>query len=346
MAHRQLSLDERYQIVALRKQGCGVCEIARQLGRAASTISRELQRNQTVREYDGKRVVSYEARMADLALNRRRRKAGVARRKIQGELCQLVEQKLRAGWSPEHICGRLRFELGIRICHETVYQHVLRDAYEKHGILRYALRFGGYKHRRFRRSRHAERTRRGKHFLADRPVAANERSETGHWERDCVIGKRENDAALLTFVDRKSRYAKVALVGRVAIAEVAEATIKALAPHMAITKSITNDNGAEFQRAAALESRLGIPIFFTAPSAPWQRGSIENLNGLIRQYAPKGVDIDALPEWLPAALEETLNHRPRKVLGYQTPHEVFFGERMELLRQPPVRFGLEFSWRT
>lgn len=343
MAHKQLSLDERYQIVALRAQECGVSEIARRLGRAASTISRELRRNRTVREYEGKRVVSYDSRMANLAARRRRQQAGVARRKIQGELGRMVEQKLLAGWSPEHICGRLRLELDIRLCHETVYQHVLRDAHEKRGHLRYALRFGGYKHHRFRRSSHAQRTRRGKHYLADRPAAANERAELGHWERDCVLGKRENDAALLTLVDRRSRFAKVILVGRVAVPEVAEGTIKALAPHMAAIKSITNDNGAEFQRAAELEFRLGIPIFFTAPSAPWQRGSIENLNGLVRQYVPKGADIDSLPSWLPAALEDTLNHRPRKLLGYRTPHEVFFGERMDLLSGTPMRFGLEFS---
>jgi IS30 family transposase len=343
MAHRQLSLDERYQIAALRRQGCGVCEIARQLGRAASTIGRELRRNQTVREWGGKRVVSYDSRMAHHAAMRRRRQTGVARRKIQGELAKLVEQRLLDGWSPEHICGRLQLELDVRLCHETIYQHVLRDAFETRGILRYALRFGGYKQHRFRRSRHAQRTRRGKHHIADRPAAANDRTELGHWERDCVLGKVDNDAALLTLVDRKSRYAKVILVERVAVADVAEATIKALAPHRATTKSITNDNGAEFQRAPALETTLGIPIFFTKPSAPWQRGSIENLNGLIRQYVPKGTDIDALPRWLPAALEDTLNHRPRKVLGYRTPHEVFFGERMELLRGELLRFGLEFS---
>ena len=345
MAHRQLTLDERYQIVALRKQECGVCEIARRLGRTASTISRELRRNQTVREYDGKRVVSYDSRMAQAATMRRRRAAGGARRKIQGELREVVEQRLLDGWSPEHICGRLRLENGVQLCHETIYQHVLRDTFETRGHLRYALRFRGYKQYRFRRSRHAQRTQRGKHYLADRPAAANERSECGHWERDCIIGKRENDAALLTLIDRKSRYAKVMLVGRVAVAEVADATVAALAPHSAMTKSITNDNGSEFQRAPALERRLGVHIHFTRPSSPWQRGSIENLNGLIRQYVPKRADIDALPEWLPAALEDTLNHRPRKVLGYRTPHEVFFGERMELLQRPLLRFGLEFSAR-
>ena len=112
MAHRQLTLDERYQIVALRKQECGVCEIARRLGRTASTISRELRRNQTVREYEGKRVVSYDSHMAQAAAIRRRRHAGVARRKIQGELREVVEQRLLDGWSPEHICGRLRLENG------------------------------------------------------------------------------------------------------------------------------------------------------------------------------------------------------------------------------------------
>src|SRR5439155_4458654 len=104
---------------------------------------------------------------------------------------------------------------------------------------------------------------------------------------------------------------------------VAAATAHALQPHRKLTKSLTNDNGTEFQRDQALQSQLKIPIFFTEPSCPWQRGSIENANGLIRQYVAKSTNLDLMPDWLPDALEETLNFRPRKILGFRTPHEVF-----------------------
>jgi IS30 family transposase len=343
MAHKQLTRDERYQIAALHHLRFGPTAIARQLGRHVSTISRELARNRTVKTQYGHRVVLYDGRMAGLAARRRRQAKGVAQRKIQGELRTVVEHRLRLGWSPEQVSGRLLVELGIRLSFETIYQHVLRDAHEHRGTLRFALRFGGYKQHRFRRSRHADRTRRDKHHIENRPAAANERTELGHWERDCVLGARDCDAALLTLVDRKSRYACIVVVGRLASSEVARATVAALAPHHTVTKSVTNDNGQEFQRAGRLETELGVPIYFCAPSSPWQRGSVENLNGLVRQYVPKGADIDALAAWVPGAIEDALNHRPRKRLGFRTPHEVFFDQRMELMHGPLLRLGLEFS---
>jgi IS30 family transposase len=125
---------------------------------------------------------------------------------------------------------------------------------------------------------------------------------------------------------------------------VARATIEALAPHRKVTKTVTNDNGVEFQRDQSLQDQLGVPIFFTEPSAPWQRGSVENLNGLVRQYVPKRTDIDELPSWAPQAIEDTLNFRPRKVLGFQTPHEAFFDEKINLMEDNQLmHFGLEFS---
>jgi IS30 family transposase len=106
---------------------------------------------------------------------------------------------------------------------------------------------------------------------------------------------------------------------------------------------MTNDNGVEFQRDQQLQDKLGIPIFFTEPGAPWQRGSVENANGLIRQYMPKGCDLNSLPTWAPLALQHTLNFRPRKTLGYRTPHEVYFNQEIHLMTGPLLRFGLEIS---
>lgn len=340
MAYRQLTRDERYQIQALLALGTSQAEIARQLGRHRSTISRELARNS-----EPKMTKPYLAKRAAKKARGRRIAKGAASRKIRGPLKRLVEHKLRLSWSPEQISGRLRLERNIRISHETIYQHILRDSKQK-GFLRYCLRFGGYKHHRFKKSKMGERTRLRKNWIDQRPAAANDRSEIGHWERDCILGTRDSGAALLTIIDRRSRYTQIRRVPKADSEHVGAATIAALRSHQAINKTMTNDNGGEFQRDEQLQKKLGIPIFFTAPASPWQRGSVENANGLIRQYIPKGARLDHLDPRLPRALEETLNFRPRKILGYRTPHEVFFDESLKLTNPKLLRFGLEFSRHT
>lgn len=340
MKYQQLTLDERYQIGALLKQGKSYAEIARQLGRHPTTIGREVKRN--ANDWDMSSMLYLPSRAAQQS-KRRREETAAQRRKIQGELQLLVEQKLKLSWSPEHIAGRLWLECGIRISHETIYQHVLRDTHEHKGMLRYCLRFGGYRqgYSRFKKSRCAEKTRNRKNGIAARPTAANERTELGHWERDCVLGKR-GGAALVTFIDRRSRFVKLRHVARVDTEHVAAATTDALKGEP--TKSITNDNGVEFQRDAELQLALRTKIYFCDPASPWQRGTVENANGLIRQYARKGTSFENMNSEYPRQIEETLNHRPRKILGYRTPHEVFFDEELALMTDPKLlRFGLEFS---
>ena len=337
MKYRQLSLDERYQIQALLRAHCSQSEIARELGRSSSTISRELARNSVPRA-----AHPYLAMRATKATIARRVAKGVASRKIKGELRTLVEQKLRLSWSPEQISGRLRLELGLSISHECIYQHVIRDAHEQRGYLRYCLRFGGYKHHRCKKSKHAERTRQRKNWIDARPDDANERRTLGHWERDCIVGK-QGSSAILTVVDRKSRYSRIRRVAKLETEEVSNATAKLLASYRGINKTLTNDNGREFQRDVEAARKIGIPIYYCDPASPWQRGTIENINGLIRQYLPKGTNFDNLPEWIESAVEETLNYRPRKTLGYRTPHEVFHRETLTLTRNQAMHFGLEFS---
>ena len=340
MSYQQLTLEERYQMQALLRLHSSQAEIARALGRNPSTICRELQRNS-----DPICVHPYLAQRATKMAQARRAAKGAASRKIQGKLLELVEQKLRLSWSPEQICGRLREELDITLSHETIYQHVLRDnalPWAESKRLRYCLRWHGYKHHRFKKSRMAQRTRARKNWIEDRPRAANERSELGHWERDLLLGKR-GQSALLVLVDRRSRYMLVRHVQNVDTQSVAQATLKALRPHADITKTITNDNGVEFQRDQQLQKQMGVPIFFTQPSSPWQRGSVENANGLARQFVPKSADLNAYPTWAPLALQNTLNFRPRKILGYRTPHEVFFNQENQLMTGQLLRFGLEIS---
>jgi IS30 family transposase len=340
MTYRQLSLDERYQIQALLGAHWSQADIARELGRSPSTISRELSRNS-----DASATRPYLARRALHKSRDRRVAKSAATRKIQGALKKLVEQKLRLSWSPEQISGRLKLELGIKISHEAIYQHVIRDAHQERGDLRYCLRFGGYKHHRCKKSKMAERTRERKNWIDERPEAANERRELGHWERDSLLGQR-GSTAILTMVDRKSRYTRLRRISKLKSSEAADATRELLASHRGINKTMTNDNGPEFKSDSYIKNKLDIPIYFCEPGSPWQRGTVENTNGLIRQYLPKRSNFDRLPEWIEAAVEDTLNFRPRKTLGFRTPHEVFYNETVNLTASRAMHFGLEFSSKT
>ena len=332
--YKQLSLDERYQIQTRIALGESVPSIAAVLCRSPSTIYREIGRNAKASA-----TVPYLATRAQTSTRERRIRKGEGQRKVQGELQQVVEDKLRLGWSPDEISRRLRKEKGICLSHETIYQHVIRDS-KRLGFYRYCLRHGGYTHSRFKKSRMAERTRARKNWIKDRPARANDRSEVGHWERDTIVGRRGR-SALLTLVERASRYTKVVHVPSLESDVVAEATAKALAGLP--LRSLTNDNGREFCNEQPLQEKLGIKIYYCEPGSPWQRGTVENTNGLVRQYVPKGTDIDAVTKIGPRALEDSLNHRPRKVLGYRTPHEVLFNQNYQLIGNDAMHFGLEFS---
>ncbi len=340
--YRQLTRGERYQIQALLGAGISQMKIAVQLGKHKSTISRELHRNTELPHWSHR--PGYSARKAQGFTRQRRLDKSFLCRKIRGELKTLVENKLRLSWSPEQISGRLRLESGIRISHETIYQHVLRDS-SKSGMLRYCLRFAGYKQHRFKKSKYAERNRLRRKSIEHRPAAANKRSEIGHWERDLIEGTK-GAACLLTIVDRRSRFTCVKWIDRRCTDDVGEQTISALHPHRKVNRSLTNDNGLEFKRAQALEAALGIGIYYTAPSSPWERGTVENTNGLIRQYFRKHTPLERYSRWMPLALEETLNYRPRKTLKYRTPFEVFYKEKVSLMSGALLRLGLEFSCLT
>ncbi len=334
--YRQLTLEQRYQIATLFAMRKTTTEIANAVGTHRTTVYRELRRNGR----DGLHKRNYTALAAQQTAGKRRAQKAARSRKIRGDLQRLVELKLRLGWSPEQICGRLKLEHGVSLSHETVYQHVLRDALAG-GKLRYSLRHRGYGYRRFRQTRYVRKPPAQVRTIAERPAAANERLQIGHWERDLVVSAK-NSSSLLTIVDRKSRLTLIRWVTRPTASIVNAQTLDALSPFTSVNKTLTNDNGSEFKTAAALEASLGIPIYFTDPGAPWQRGTVENTNGLIRQYYPKrtGGIADEF-SWCAEAIEQTLNTRPRKTLGYRTPHEAFFDQKLTLLSGPLLRFGLE-----
>lgn len=312
MHYRHLTLEERYQIGAHLAAGKTFTELARLMGRHKSTLSRELKRNRIFRNYHG-----------DVAhhLARARGQISAANTRRASEAAwQHACEKLRETWSPEHISGYQRVNRLPRLSHETIYQRIYADQ-RAGGDLHLALR-----HRKKRRKRGGVRDLRGtiprQRRIDERPEAANQRRRYGDWEADLVIGARHSEA-LVTINERKSRYALVTRVGTKHAAVVRDAIIKKLAPFSELAHTLTTDNGKEFALHEEIAAKLKLDFYFCHPHAAWERGANENLNGLLRQFFPKHRKLAEVTDEEIALAEFRLNHRPRKCLGFKTPHQVF-----------------------
>ncbi|HAI96345.1 MAG: IS30 family transposase [Cycloclasticus sp.] len=317
MTHRRLTEIERYQIHALLKQGLSHRAIGRALARHHSTISREINRNQGMRGYRPKQA-QYKA----LA-----RQVNKVHYRITLLLWQEVERLLRLEWSPEQISQRLAKERYIQISSVWIYHYVQNDR-----IL------GGNLHKHLRCQKQRKKTygakdhrgtMQGRKGLDRRPVGANNRSRLGHWEGDTIIGKNHQGAAL-TLVDRKSRFTLIEPLGRRTAENTRRAIEKSLRQYPQYARSLTLDNGKEFTQHKQIESNLSLSVFFARPYASWERGTNENTNGLIRQYLKKDRSLHDLTQQETRLVMDRLNHRPRKILGYKTPFEVFFKTKTHL----------------
>lgn len=334
----QLSLRERVQIDLLLGDGLSVSAVARRLGRARSTISREVKRNSRRTKawaggYDGERAHG-------LAL--RRRRWGEAEKENdpvnhfpaerfklarQPALARLARDRLAMGWSPEQIAGRLALEHGRTIIsHESIYRFVYHRSAQKdwwHRLLPKA------RHRRGppgRRGGSPVETIRRRVGLAERPASVADRRETGHWEGDLMLFSRYGQAALVTH-ERSSRIVIVTRMPGKAAEPVADRLVRqfsALPP--AARRSITFDNGTEFARHDELTDRIEMPTYFCDPRKPWQKGGIENAIGRLRRPLPRKTDLDALTLAELDRLVARYNRTPRKCLGFNTPAEAFFAQ--------------------
>ncbi len=309
--YTQLTQAERYQIYILKKAGHHRRRIAEMLGRHLSTIGRELRRNQGLRGYRPQ-----QAHTRALA----RRKANV-RSRVDGRVWQQIEALLREQWSPEQVVSRLAMEQGIRLSHEWIYQHIYADK-RAGGDLYRALRC-----QKPRRKRYGAYDRRGiipnQISIEARPSIVETRRRIGDWEGDTVIGKGHR-GALVTLVERKSRYTVIRAVRHKTATAVRTAVTEGLAPYKARVHTITYDNGREFTDHAGMARDLATKIYFAHPYASWERGLNENTNGLIRQYFPKHRDLTTVTTAEITHAMYQLNHRPRKCLGFRTPYEIFF----------------------
>lgn len=313
MVYRQLSTEERYHIAALRQQRRSAREIALELGRHHSTISREVKRNAT--PYDGAYRPSYAREMTSGRRRRSRRNARYGPKDFAP-----VKALLELQWSPEQIVGRCRREGLPVMSHETIYGWIWRDR-EDGGSLWRNLR-GARKLRRKRYGRYDSRGRlAGKRLIQDRPKIVARRGRFGDWEADTVHGKGK--PCIATVVERKSGLVRIGPLARPTVAHTNARLIKLLSAERHPVRTITSDNGVEFHGYKQLEQALDATVYFATPHHAWERGTNENTNGLIRQYLPKGISLAGLNQARCDAIAAALNTRPRKRLGFLTPQEVY-----------------------
>ena len=310
MCYRHLIQEERYQISALRDAGWSLGAIASKLGRHASSISRELNRN---RVFD-----TYQPQVAGLLATARSQKSAANARRVPAAAWQFAREKLAETWSPQQIAGHQSVEHLPRISHESIYQRIYEDK-RVGGSLHLALRI----HKQRRGVRERRGTIPNQISIDQRPAIVDGRRRYGDWEADLVIGARHSQA-LVTLNERKSRYALITRVPSKHAAGVSQAIIGQLKPFAHMVHTLTTDNGKEFAQHERVAAELKLGYYFAHPYAAWERGANENLNGLLRQFFPKHRRLEEVSDQEIALAQHRLNHRPRKCLGYKTPHQVFW----------------------
>jgi len=314
-------LAEREEISRAVAEGQSVRSIAARLDRAPSTVSREIKRN-------GGRANYRAAEADDAAWNRALRPKACKLREDRA-LARTVADKLRLLWSPEQIAGWLKHTYpreSHRVSHETIYRSLFIQA---RGALKKELLQHLRRTRGMRRSRHYTQKTTDTHgriidavSISERPAAVEDRAVPGHWEGDLLFGDRSSQIA--TLVERQTRYVMLVKVASNDTATVVNALIKnARKLPQELYKSLTWDRGHEMAGHKRFTLATDIQVYFCDPRSPWQRGSNENTNGLLRQYLPKGIDISSYSQAKLNAVARQLNERPRKTLGYQTPAEMF-----------------------
>ncbi|MDN3360190.1 IS30 family transposase [Actinomadura sp. DC4] len=317
---RFLTVTEREMIADMHREGRSLRAIGRALGRPASTVKREID----ARAVNG----VYRPHRAQRAWANGRARPKDAKLAQDGPLREFVADKLRERWSPEQICNALVIEFpddgSMRVSPETIYQAIYVQA--RGGLRRevaLALRTG-----RTRRKPHRSPQQRTSRFademvmISERPAEVTDRAVPGHWEGDLIVGPR-SETAIVTLVERSTRYVMLGHLpgGHTAeeVRDVLVPLIQTLPEHL--RGSLTWDQGCEMAAHKQFTLATGVPVYFCDPHSPWQRGSNENTNGLLRQYFPKSTDLSVHS---PADLEhvaQQLNARPRKTLGWQTPAE-------------------------
>lgn len=317
MTYTHLTSEERDLLAVWNGQGFSVRTIARKLSRSPATISRELWRNRS--------LVSghYVAISAKSRAEERSRRCHLRHPLKNPDVYATVLERLRRGWSPETISGRLEKKRGHPVIHwETIYRFIYQKEHQEKHLWENLPR--GQKHRRKKHGRSVQKARIPQRVsIHERPELVDQRLVFGHWEGDTIEGKKSEGDGIHTEVERVSRFLLARRVDRIASPETIRAQYQMFSrlPERA-RRSTTEDNGRENHRHMALHL-LGMRTFFADPYSSWQRGTNENTNGLVRRYVPKGSSFRDLSQEELDDIVEELNDRPRKCLGYNTPREEF-----------------------
>ena len=312
MCYTHLNLEERHYIECELKKGISQNKIAQTLQRSQSSLSREIARNRGQHGYCYQQANRW---------CKQRHKEKTKHLKLTAALKQRIEQDLEQQWSPEQIVGRLKQEGLTALHHETIYRYVVVNKKEggdlythlRHQKKRYRKRYGHANNRTGIPNRVD---------ISERPECVNQRERVGDWEADTMIGKNHK-GALLTLDERKSKLRLAFPLAGKKAQPVVEAAITLLQGIKSVVKTITFDNGKEFAFHEKIANALDCKTYFATPYHSWERGQNENANGLLRQYFPKGEELNDIPLKKVLHAVDRLNSRPRKCLGFKTPYEVF-----------------------
>lgn len=318
-SERALIMREREEISRGIVAGLSIRAIARDLRRSPSTISREIRRNGGPGRY--------RAELADKLAWKRALRPKLCKLALYGHLRQAVASKLQMKWSPQQIAGWLKRtypkDEARRVSHETIYRSLYVQA---RGVLKQELMAHLRAQRLFRRSRHATK-KNGEHGqivdavpISERPASIEDRAVPGHWEGDLLCGSR--NSSIVTLVERHSRYVMLAKIHSRQTQTVIDALIRqARKLPDELYRSLTWDRGLELADHKRFTMATNIDVYFCDPKSPWQRGSNENTNRLLRQYFPKGLDLAPYSQAELNKVARQLNQRPRKTLDFQSPAE-------------------------
>ena len=308
--YHHVTQDIRSQIYALKAIGTSLHKISAIVGRHVSTVSREIKRNTGGR--------GYRYKQDDAKAVERRENASRTPQKLTPTLVTIIEKNLLEKWSPDQISGRLKEKNIASISHETIYQHIWRNK-RAGGVLYKQLRHNGKKYNKRSSGKAGRGCIPNRVDITERPQIVEQKTRIGDWEGDTVISA-VSKAALLTVVDRHSKFTRIKKIGR-KTAENVRIAMKEVMNSLPVY-TVTYDNGMEFAAHQGIAADLNAQCYFAAPYHSWERGLNEHTNGLIRQYLPKSMDFKDVTDDEIQVIEDRLNNRPRKILGYKTPMEV------------------------
>ncbi len=320
MTYTHLTSEERYQIHALQSAGHCQAHIALHLNRSPSTISREMVRNRGHRGYRPKQANE---------LAQARRAACCNARMVSHETWQLVESRLREDHSPEQIARSLQDQGLASISHETIYRRIYDAKAAGENDWHTHLRCQKQRRKRYGSGRQWRGRIVNRRGIEERPLVVDARQRVGDWEADTVMGVQAS-MALVTLTERVTRTTLVMKVAARTAEAVSAVIIRMLRPYESLVHTITFDNGREFADHESIARALSADCFFADPYSSWQRGLNENTNGLLRQYFPKGVSLEAVNDAAVDFAVTRLNTRPRKCLEWKTPRQMMKAAAKEL----------------